>query len=565
MACHNGLTTPAGEDVSIGVSWRASMMANSSRDPYWQAAVRREMIDHPRAPHAIEDECAICHMPMAHLHGARRRRATARSSRTCRSAPAPTDERSRSPPTACRARCATRSAPERLGTPRELHRRLRHRRRQAPDGAARCSARSRSTPAGRRSCTRRPASTPAEADAHPAVGAVRDLPHAVSRSALGAEGRGRSAGSPSRCRTSSGSTARSATERSCQSCHMPAVAEPTPIASVLGEPRERLARHTFLGGNFFMLRMLNRYRSELGVEALAAGARGRRRARPIAHLRDRHGDGRDRRAPTRPAAGCDVDVIVRNLTGHKLPTGYPSRRAWLHVTVRDARRPGASSSRAPSTPTGAIARQRQRRRRRARSSRTTTRSAAPTRCRSTSRSWRDVDGDVDDRPAARRRGYVKDNRLLPRGFDKATAAPDIAVHGGAARDADFTGGGDRVRYVVPRRRRSGPVHGRRRAALPADLRSGGPRTCARYDAAGAEAVRLLLRLHVRFVVDCSGSRGGSLTNPGSLTGRNGARISLTQARLAMRHVLLIVVLLGAVSQASTPHRSLQRLDLKLRR
>jgi hypothetical protein len=33
LACHNGLTTAGGEDVSIGVAWRASMMANSSRDP----------------------------------------------------------------------------------------------------------------------------------------------------------------------------------------------------------------------------------------------------------------------------------------------------------------------------------------------------------------------------------------------------------------------------------------------------------------------------------------------------------------------------------------------------
>ncbi len=64
MACHNGLVTPAGEDVSIGADWRASMMGNSARDPYWMAAVRRELIDHPQAQAAIEDECTICHMPM---------------------------------------------------------------------------------------------------------------------------------------------------------------------------------------------------------------------------------------------------------------------------------------------------------------------------------------------------------------------------------------------------------------------------------------------------------------------------------------------------------------------
>ena len=44
--------------------------------------------------------------------------------------------------------------------------------------------------------------------------------------------------------------------------------------------------------------------------------------------------------------------------------------------------------------------------------------------------------------------YVKDNRLLPRGFDKRTADKDVAVHGEALQDADFAGGGDRIRYSV---------------------------------------------------------------------------------------------------------------------
>src|ERR1700730_12034452 len=65
LACHNGLTAPSGKDVSIGFDWRSSIMANSARDPYWQASVRREDIDHPEAHAEIEDGCADCHMPMA--------------------------------------------------------------------------------------------------------------------------------------------------------------------------------------------------------------------------------------------------------------------------------------------------------------------------------------------------------------------------------------------------------------------------------------------------------------------------------------------------------------------
>jgi hypothetical protein len=41
----------------------------------------------------------------------------------------------------------------------------------------------------------------------------------------------------------------------------------TRIASVMGEQREGLARHLFVGGNAFVLRILNRFRAELGVAA----------------------------------------------------------------------------------------------------------------------------------------------------------------------------------------------------------------------------------------------------------------------------------------------------------
>jgi hypothetical protein len=114
------------------------------------------------------------------------------------------------------------------------------------------------------------------------------------------------------------------TERSCQDCHMPPVAEPTPIASVLGQPREGLTRHTFLGGNVFMLRMLNRYRNELGVTAppheLEAAAMATERQLRAETATLRIADER------RTGSSVTFTVIVENLTGHKLPTGYPSRR-----------------------------------------------------------------------------------------------------------------------------------------------------------------------------------------------------------------------------------------------
>jgi hypothetical protein len=45
-------------------------------------------------------------------------------------------------------------------------------------------------------------------------------------------------------------------------------------------------------------------------------------------------------------------------------------------------------------------------------------------------------------------GYLKDNRLLPSGFNKASALADVAVVGNALNDANFVGGSNQVAYQI---------------------------------------------------------------------------------------------------------------------
>jgi len=53
-------------------------------------------------------------------------------------------------------------------------------------------------------------------------------------------------------------------------------------------------------------------------------------------------------------------------------------------------------------------------------------------------------------------GYLKDNRLLPAGFDKQSAEKDIAVKGEAASDPNFSDKGSVIRYVVDTGNAIGP-------------------------------------------------------------------------------------------------------------
>jgi hypothetical protein len=242
-------------------------------------------------------------------------------------------------------------------------------------------------------------------------------------------------------------------EQSCQACHMPEIAQPTRIASVLGEDRTGARRHTFLGGNFFMLRMLNRRRLELGVEALPQELEAAAAA-TIAQLQQRTASVAIARAAG-DSGQLAIDVTVRNLTGHKLPTAYPSRRAWLHVVIRN--RDGglvfesgaieaSGSIRGNDNDANAL---------RFEPHYTEIRNGDEVQIYESI--MRDANGAVTT-GLLRGTAYVKDNRLLPRGFDKTTATADIAVRGAAQQDSDFTAESDRVRYVVNTMGHSGPFH-----------------------------------------------------------------------------------------------------------
>jgi hypothetical protein len=231
---------------------------------------------------------------------------------------------------------------------------------------------------------------------------------------------------------------------------MPVVTEPVAITRVFGEPRQ-LSRHVFVAGNFFIQRMLTRYRDALDVAALpqeldSAAARTERYLGEQT-ARVSLGDVVVR------AGRLETDVTVENLGGHKLPTAYPARRVWIHFTVRDAAgRVVFESGRL--NPDGSIA--------------GNDNDADKTKFEphyAIVRSAGDVEiyesilGDTNGGVTTgllNASQYLKDNRLLPKGFDKATAEPDIAVHGAAADDPDFTGGSDRVRYSIDLNGASGP-------------------------------------------------------------------------------------------------------------
>jgi hypothetical protein len=431
MACHNRLQTPSGEDVSIGFDWRATMMANSARDPYWHAAVRREVIDHPAAQAAIEDKCSTCHMPMARFDAA----AAGGRGEVFANLPvaAPTHALA-----ADGVSCTVchQIAAEGLGEHASFDGGFTI----AATGGERQIFGPHDVDAGRQSVMRSAAQFTPRAGTHLQQSEMCATCHTLYTNALDAAGE--VIGTlPEQVPYQEWLHSEYRNTRSCQGCHMPEVAVEVPISSVLGQPRPRVSQHTFRGGNAFMLGILNKYRGELGVTALPQELDA-----AIRETKDYLGSQTATVAIAsvgRAGSSLEFEVAVTSAAGHKLPTAYPSRRVWLHVTVNDAAGAVLFESGALRADGAIVGNDNDADAAAFEPHYDEIRNAAQVQIYESIMVDRGEEVTTGLLSGVR---YVKDNRLLPRGFDKATAAADVAVHGTAATDADFVAGGDRVRY-----------------------------------------------------------------------------------------------------------------------
>lgn len=440
VACHNNLTTPRGEDVSIGSTWRSTMMANAARDPYWQAGVRRETIDHPSHSAAIQDECAACHMPMAQKIA----HATGGLAPVFAHLPIAQAKRSdlqllASDGVSCSV--CHQISPDRLGTRESFNANFVLQ--PTPADGARVIFGPYRIDAGRKTIMRSATGFVQAEAPHIKQSELCASCHTLITTAYGPSGE--AIGSlPEQMNYQEWQHSDFVREeRGCQSCHMPVATGPIRSASVLGDARENLSTHVFVGGNAHMVRLLNRYRRELGVAALPSELEATARAT----VRQLEHDTGSLTVSTPRLTGTTLsfDVEVRNTTGHKFPTGYPSRRTWLHATVRDGQGRVVFESGAVSD-SGAI---------QGNDSDANPLTFEPHYDRITRADqvqiYEPILGDRNGTPTTgllTATQYLKDNRLLPRGFDKTTADSQIGVYGDALKDDDFRGGGDRVHYAI---------------------------------------------------------------------------------------------------------------------
>ncbi|BCO30886.1 hypothetical protein TspCOW1_09890 [Thiohalobacter sp. COW1] len=470
---------PQGEDISPFTDWRHSMMAHSFDDPYFQAVLQEEAEhEFPAFAGLIEDRCLTCHTPMGRSH-ARKTDTGLDPDGLYRLSQARSDPHAREGVscTLCHQVRATAvdtqgqpvvgadafSGNYQIGDSRIIYGPFDNVR-QAP-----MQNQVNYTPQYGHQMTDSGHCATCHTVRTPVMDVETGAPAEPAREFLEQ--------SPYQEWENSVFRRDAASRRECQDCHMPppdnyetAIAtRPTNL-----DERSPYYRHRFFGGNTHMLEMLLAFREVLGIEgstsvagfedkiaATRAFLQQESLSATIARMED-------------VAGTLVLDVELVNLSGHKLPTAYPSRRMWLHVTVEDGNgdvifesgRPGADGRLAiDAEATGAE-------------------------CQAVIKPagfsnagcfepHRDVITDpaqvaVYEAVLGDTNGHVnhvllyadrllKDNRLPPRGFRRSEAAAGTEIILGGISDSDFNledaaggSGADTVHYRIPLGTTTGP-------------------------------------------------------------------------------------------------------------
>ncbi len=431
--CHStapgavALRTSDGRDVSPFATWRATAMANAFIDPYFRAQLAREREVFPERAAELEALCLRCHAPAHHhLEQAAGRPATLAGA-------------SADPLAYEGATCTVCHQARAEGLGEE----------SAFDG---------NLPVGAGDRIFGPFQAPFAMPMRNMTGFVPTFGAHISRSSLCASCHTlRTAHAPGadlfleqatylewRNSAFSDEDGRDESSRTCQECHMPDEGSLRIARNPGGRDfpplRERspVRSHTFVGANAFLLELLARHGEELGARANAAEFRAAARA-------TRRSLGRDAAKvevldPERTDEALRFQVEVESLVGHKLPTGYPSRRAWLHVEVLQGERVLFQSGcwdgegRLVGVADELAIPHRQR-------------VAAPGEVVV----YESIALDAQGRPTTSlvaMASRAKDNRLLPRGWSADGPHADVTAPIGVGDDPDFRPGSDRVVFEI---------------------------------------------------------------------------------------------------------------------